>query len=91
MGAPPHWLVRTGWKCDLLGNHTKTGLERSVEGLVHTLDVLAGDHQLGALQQRQGGQVLGDGRLGLADDLLAFRLVNGGQLLVDQLRDAGFS
>ena len=28
-----------------------------------------------------------DGRLGLPDDLLAFGLVNGGELLVDQLRD----
>lgn len=52
-GAPPPWLVRTGWGMDLLGNHTKTGLEGSVEGLVDTLDVLTGDHELGALQQRQ--------------------------------------
>ena len=60
---PVGWSEPDG-ECDLLGNNTKTGLEARRPGLLDTLDVLAGDHQLGALQQRQRGQVLGDGRLG---------------------------
>ena len=41
---------------DLLGNHTKTGLEGGIQGLVDALDVLAGDHELGALIDALNGQ-----------------------------------